>query len=121
LQLTNILRDLDEDAAIGRLYVPQEALRAAGITSSDPSVVLQHPALGKACDAIVAQARGHFAAAEEIMAVAPRRTVRAPKIMGSVYHAILERLVARGWAPPRPPVRTPRARVLWAILRHAFI
>jgi phytoene synthase len=121
LQLTNILRDLDEDAAIGRLYLPQEALRAAGITSSDPSVVLQHPALGKACDAIVAQARGHFAAAEEIMAVAPRRTVRAPKIMGSVYHAILERLVARGWAPPRPPVRTPRARVLWAILRHAFI
>ena len=34
LQLTNILRDIDEDAAIGRLYLPQEALRKAGITST---------------------------------------------------------------------------------------
>ena len=31
LQLTNILRDIDEDAGIGRLYLPREALAAAGI------------------------------------------------------------------------------------------
>ena len=31
LQLTNILRDLDEDAAIGRLYLPRELLAQAGI------------------------------------------------------------------------------------------
>ena len=36
LQLTNILRDIDEDAGIGRLYLPQEALSAAGITSTEP-------------------------------------------------------------------------------------
>ena len=36
LQLTNILRDLDEDAAIGRLYLPREFLNEAGITSTDP-------------------------------------------------------------------------------------
>src|SRR5215472_1673107 len=35
LQLTNILRDLDEDAAFGRLYLPAEALRAAGIAATD--------------------------------------------------------------------------------------
>ena len=39
LQLTNILRDIDEDAAIGRLYLPREALQAAGITSTDPAAV----------------------------------------------------------------------------------
>ena len=39
LQLTNILRDLDEDAAIGRLYLPQEALRGAGIDCNDPVAV----------------------------------------------------------------------------------
>ena len=37
LQLTNILRDLDEDAAFGRLYLPAEALRAAGIASTEPA------------------------------------------------------------------------------------
>ncbi len=36
LQLTNILRDLDEDAAIGRLYLPREGLEAAGIDDADP-------------------------------------------------------------------------------------
>ena len=36
LQLTNILRDIDEDAAIGRLYLPREGLLHAGITSTDP-------------------------------------------------------------------------------------
>ena len=34
LQMTNILRDLDEDAAMGRLYLPKEALAAVGIASS---------------------------------------------------------------------------------------
>ena len=55
LQLTNILRDLDEDAAIGRLYLPREALRDAGIPGTDPSDVLAHLALGKACAPMIAQ------------------------------------------------------------------
>ena len=40
LQLTNILRDLDEDAAIGRLYLPRELLVQAGIESTDPGAVI---------------------------------------------------------------------------------
>ena len=49
LQLTNILRDVDEDAEIGRLYLPNEALRDAGIMSDDPQIVLASPQIGKAC------------------------------------------------------------------------
>src|SRR5439155_25690889 len=48
LQLTNILRDLDEDAAIGRLYLPREALVEAGIMSTDPVKVISNPAVAKA-------------------------------------------------------------------------
>jgi phytoene/squalene synthetase len=40
LQLTNILRDLDEDAAMGRLYLPGELLRQAGITTTDPHAAI---------------------------------------------------------------------------------
>src|SRR5262249_53750960 len=41
LQLTNILRDLDEDASIGRLYLPREALAEAGIETTEPVTALR--------------------------------------------------------------------------------
>jgi len=121
LQLTNILRDLDEDAAFGRLYLPAEALRDAGIAAADPATVLASPALGQVCAKLVARARGHFAEADTIMARSARRTVRAPRIMAEAYRLILDRLVARGWSPPRDPIHIPRAQLLWIIMRHAFI
>jgi phytoene synthase len=120
LQLTNILRDLDEDAALGRLYLPKEALEGAGIAASDPGAVLVHPALGKACGAIVDLAQAHFRQAAAVMAASPRRLVRAPRIMGEAYGLILERLVGRGFAPPRAAVRLPRARILLIVLRNLF-
>jgi presqualene diphosphate synthase len=121
LQLTNILRDIDEDAAIGRLYLPAEALREAGIASTDPATVLASPALGQVCARVVERARGHFAEADRIMARSPRRCVRAPRIMGEAYRLILDSLIARGWSQPRRPIHLPRARLIWIILRHAFI
>ncbi|HEV3373367.1 MAG TPA: presqualene diphosphate synthase HpnD [Xanthobacteraceae bacterium] len=121
LQLTNILRDLDEDAGVGRLYLPREALAHAGITTNDPKAALRSAMLGQACAELVARAREHFTQAEAIMARLPRRSVRAPRIMGLVYRAILDRLVARGWSAPRQPIRLPRARLLWIVLRHALV
>ena len=121
LQLTNILRDLDEDAGIGRLYLPAEALRAAGIDATDPATALASPALGRVCARVVERAQAHFAESDKIMARSPRRCVRAPRIMGEAYRLILDSLVARGWSPPRRPIHLPRSRLLWIIMRHAFI
>ncbi len=121
LQLTNILRDIDEDAAIGRLYLPREALRDAGIDGSDLKAALDDPGLARACAPIIARARRHFEHADAIMRAAPRRTVRAPRIMGEAYKLYLQGLVGRGFAPPRARVRLSRARLLWIILRHAVI
>jgi presqualene diphosphate synthase len=118
LQLTNILRDLDEDAALGRLYLPRDVLQVAGIASTEPHEVLAQPALGRACAAIVDVAEAEFRDAQAIMARSPRRIVRAPRIMGQAYHIILEKLVARGFAAPRPPVRLPKAKLLFIVLRN---
>jgi presqualene diphosphate synthase len=118
LQLTNILRDLDEDAALGRLYLPREVLREVGIISTDPAAVVTNPMLGEACGVIVEKARTHFRRARTIMAQNPRRVVRAPRIMGEAYGVILDRLVARGFAPPRARIRLPRARLLFIVLRN---
>jgi phytoene synthase len=121
LQLTNILRDVDEDAAIGRLYLPRETLLHAGITSDDPSRVIADGALPKACAPLVERARTHFAQADEVMARNTRRLVRAPRIMSKYYRAILELLVARGFSAPRAPVRVSKISRLAIILRYAFI
>jgi phytoene synthase len=118
LQLTNILRDLDEDASLGRLYLPREALQAADIAATDPAVVLAHPAIGEACNAVVAMAKSHFREAQAIMAKNPRRVVRAPRIMGEAYRAILDALIARGFAPPRAAIRLPRAKLIFIVLRN---
>jgi phytoene synthase len=120
LQFTNILRDLDEDAAIGRLYLPHEALHQAGIASKDPLAVLAHPALGTACAFLVARARAHFAEADLVMARASRSTVRAPRMMAEVYGAMLDRMVERGWNAPRRRVRVGRMRLLSILLRHGI-
>jgi squalene synthase HpnD len=121
LQLTNILRDVDEDAAIGRLYLPREGLLHAGITSDDPLKAIADPALPKVCAPLVERARGHFEQADEVMNRNPRRVVRAPKIMSKYYRAILELLVARGFAAPRAAVRLNKASRIAIILRYAFI
>jgi squalene synthase HpnD len=121
LQLTNILRDIDEDAGIGRLYLPREGLFHAGITSSDPNVVIEEPALPKVCAPLVAQARMHFQKSDEIMARNKRRNVRAPRIMSKYYSAILELLVARGFALPRDPVRLGKVSKMAILLQYAII
>jgi len=121
LQLTNILRDIDEDAALGRLYLPREALLHAGITSDDPAVVAADRALPMVCAGIVARARTHFEKADEVMARNSRRVVRAPRIMERYYSAILELLVRRGFAAPRAPVRLNKLAKLAIVFRYAFI
>ena len=121
LQLTNILRDIDEDAAIGRLYLPLEGLLQAGITSTDPVKVMSDPALPKACASLVPQVLAHFEKADEVMRRTPRRAVRAPRIMSKYYRAILELLLRRGFAPPRPPVRLNKIARIAIVLRYAFI
>jgi presqualene diphosphate synthase len=121
LQLTNILRDLDEDAGLGRLYLPREGLLHAGITGDDPQKVTADKALPKVCAPLAQRAAMHFAKADEIMDRNPRRVVRAPRIMSKYYRAILDLLLARGFAAPREPVRVTKLTKLAILFRYAFI
>lgn len=120
LQLTNILRDLDEDDARGRLYLPREALVEAGVTDFSDAGILRHPGLGEACAAVAARAREHYGEAELLMKVSPPNAVKAPYLMATAYRSIFDRLVARGFAPPRAPVHASRVKILLALLRSVL-
>ena len=123
LQLTNILRDLDEDATLGRLYLPREALTTAGVESEgrSPAAVLSEANLEKACHEVAARAESHFTEANRIMKQCPRAAVRAPRLMEAKYHQILQRLLARGFAPPRSPVKTGKLGLVAALLRYGIV
>lgn len=121
LQLTNILRDIDEDAGLGRLYLPREGLLLAGITGDDPQRVIAERSLPKVCQGLVERAKAHFEKADEIMKRNSRRVVRAPRIMSKYYRAILDLLIARGFAAPREPVRVNKMAKIAILLRYAII
>jgi squalene synthase HpnD len=121
LQLTNILRDVDEDADIGRLYLPRDYLAAADIHGDDPCTVLAHPNLGEACAPLIGRAREHFRKAGAIMDRQPRATVKAPRIMAEAYAPMLDKLQQRGFSAPRERVRINRLHLIGAVIRYGII
>ena len=121
LQLTNILRDIDEDASLGRLYLPREALTAAGVTTDEPLAAAADPKLAGACVEVAARAHEHFEKAQSVMAVAPRATVKAPRLMAAAYGSILDRMLNEGFAPPRRRAKASRLRLLGALLRYGIL
>ena len=120
LQLTNILRDLNEDAAVGRLYLPREYLRESGIESSEPRMVLAHPAINEACKKLASLAHEHYVRADSVLRARPRGLLRAPRLMSAVYARILAKMEKAGWAPPRERVRIGRGPLLMIVLRHGL-
>ncbi|HWY60972.1 MAG TPA: presqualene diphosphate synthase HpnD [Rhizomicrobium sp.] len=121
LQLTNILRDVDEDAAIGRLYLPREYLFAAGFKSLDPEMVVCDPRVDVACRQLAALAHEHYDKAQAILAQRPKGRIATPWLMGAVYSEILKSTEASGFAPPRHRVSLSKARLFGLVLRSKFL
>ena len=117
LQLTNILRDIDEDAAIGRVYLPQESLAGAGIALTTPLEVIADPRVDAACRMVAATAHGHYAKAHAVLASRPHGHLLAPRLMEAVYSKVLARTEALGWAPPRRRVTMSKPALVWTVAR----
>lgn len=120
LQFTNILRDIDEDAALGRNYLPRELLVAAGVAPLTARAIAAHPGLDCVCAQVARQAQHEFDAAAIVMRRHPGPAVRAPRLMGAVYRVLLARLQARGWASPRVPVKVGRIARVGILLGHVL-
>ncbi len=120
LQLTNVLRDVAEDAARGRLYLPREYLDDAGVPH-DPAAALAHPALHAVCVRLAVDAHAQFAAAAAAMRRCDRRAMRPARLMGATYAAVLARLERRGWVNPEPAVKLPKLHKIWIALRYGLL
>ena len=119
LQLTNILRDLKEDADRGRLYLPAEYLDRDGVPR-EPAAALASPALPVVCRRLAADAHGHFRAAWDAMGRCDRTAMKPARLMGATYAAILECLERSGWRDPAARIGLPMWRKLWLLVRYGL-
>ena len=121
LQLTNILRDLAEDAARQRLYLPREILDRHGIRGDEPAAVLRHPALPATCRDVAAVAESHFRQAARAMEQCSHRAMRPAAVMAAFYRATLSALQRSGWRNPMARVSVATSLKLWLVLRHGLL
>jgi phytoene synthase len=121
LQLTNILRDIDEDAGIGRVYLPREALACAGIVPTTPEALVAEPRLEAAARWLAEKAQRHFTEANAILAARPAGHLIAPRLMEAAYSRLLERMIRQGWQVPRTRVRVSKFALLFSILRFSLL
>ena len=103
MQLTNILRDLGEDAARGRLYLPREMLEAAGIAEREASAVLGHAGLERACESLAALAASRYAEAAACFPAEDQVALRPALLMMAAYRRLLHRLRRGPWPNPSRP------------------
>ena len=103
MQLTNILRDVEEDACLGRLYLPAPVLSAAGIPS-DPYLAWNHPALPEARRLLGLVARSQFGRAHVARRGHPWARILPALVMMGPYERLLAEMEA-DWT--RPPAHRP--------------
>ncbi len=106
LQLTNILRDVHEDAERGRIYLPREILEAHDITSATPETLLRDPNLLAAWHNLAGHTAEEFERAEAALEHCDDKKMRPARIMMEVYRRNFERMIARAVRQiPKPPNR----------------
>jgi len=118
LQLTNILRDLDEDAGLGRLYLPRELLESASVPHDSPARAIAHPAIDTVCRGVAELAEMHYRETDTIFRSRPRGDLRPSRLMAAVYSAMLDRMKKCGWLPPRQRAQISKPALIGFILRY---
>jgi len=121
VQYTNILRDVEEDAHQGRLYIPREALDSAGIDAQDPGIVLTDKRLNDAWLALALMAEAKFHLADALLPGAPiRKNIRAALAMMAVYRQLWRQLRKKGWTPGQPKMSISKWRAVFTAARVAW-
>lgn len=116
LQLTNILRDIAEDAARGRLYLPQELLAKHGIPP-DAATVVNHPNLPPLCRELALKAGDHFTEANAAIRRCIPAAMKPARLMRDYYFAIYQRLLQADWQDVTQRISLPKWQKLWLVFR----
>ncbi len=119
-QLTNIIRDVHEDARRDRIYLPQDELARFGVAEADILAGRETPAF---LELMAFQARRAYGYYDKALALLPPEDARAQRtglIMAAIYRATLDEVVADGLHVLTRRVQLTPLRKLWLAVRTRF-
>lgn len=123
LQWTNILRDVGEDAAEGRVYLPLEDIAASGL--GGPEEILggspDPHGFARLMQQETERAENYYARAREALAPCDRSTMRSAELMRRIYSGILRRMEKDGWHVYEKRYRLSKPRMLGEFLRAKYL
>lgn len=106
LQITNILRDIKEDAQSDRLYIPLEYLEKAEISSKNPNEVITDKNLSVAREELAKMAAEDYAKANQIIPFLDKKAARPVRAIAAIYKKYFDLMQNRGWEiiSPKPNI-----------------
>lgn len=119
LQLTNILRDVRNDAERGRIYLPLSELHASKVTPEEILRLQYSSRYRDLASRVADRATEFYGLARKSLPPQDRRSMMAGELMGAVYWQLLRKLRRRGFDVfgPAPP-RLNKAQKAFLILRE---
>ena len=118
-QLTNLVRDVGEDARRGRIYLPQEDLARFGVSASAILRAREEPGFGALMAFEVERARAWYDRAMAQLAVRDRKAQRASLAMAAIYRALLDEIARDGYRVLDRRIALTPLRKLWIAWRTA--
>jgi 15-cis-phytoene synthase len=112
-QLTNIIRDVGEDARRGRIYLPQEELQQFGVNPNDILAARETDSFHKLMAFQIERARHFYRQAYEELPAVDRKAQRTGLVMAAIYRATLDAVVASGGHVLKERVSLTPLRKLW--------
>ncbi|MGA2549796.1 MAG: presqualene diphosphate synthase HpnD [Burkholderiaceae bacterium] len=116
-QLTNIIRDVGEDARIGRVYLPMDELQRFGVTASDLTHARYTPGFTELMRFQAQRARATYASAYALLPPADRNAQRPGLIMAAIYSTLLDEIERENFQVLHQRISLTPVRKLWIAWR----
>jgi len=117
LQLTNIIRDVGEDARRNRIYIPLDELQRFGLQTDDIVLLKEDERFLRLMQFQIARAKARYDEAIRLLPAADRRNQRAGLIMGQIYRTLLQEIEATNGRVLHQRIGLTPVRKLWTAWR----
>jgi phytoene synthase len=119
-QLTNILRDVKEDAELGRIYLPAEDLERFGVSVDDLAQGMRTERFGALMEFEIARAREYYRVSRPLLGLVRPQARASLWALIAIYGGLLERIAESHYDVLRYRISLGVPEKLWIVARAAF-